>query len=272
MLSLARNLCRYHELLAVLAWKHLILRYKQAYFGAVWALLKPLMLMLTLTLVRGFVSIDSGGVPYSLLALSALLLWIFFHESVSDGIGSVVSNAYLIRKIYFPREILPLTGVLVKLVEMALNFLVLLGLMAWYGIVPTLHSLWAPVILLYAVIISAAGAFIGAAVNTRYRDVSNALPALFSLLMYLSPVIYPLHLVQETLLGKHTAGKWSELLYILYLANPLVGLIDSFQNVMLRGLPPDFAAMLPGLILVLILLPVSYSLFKRAEAHFADFL
>jgi lipopolysaccharide transport system permease protein len=119
-------------------------------------------------------------------------------------------------------------------------------------------------------LVSLSIAFAGAAINVYYRDVGAALPTLLSLLMYASPVIYPLDLVKNKLLVQRAAGEWSDVLYTLYTLNPLAGIIDSFQNVVLRGLPPNFAAMIPGAILVAIALPISYMFFKRAEAYFAD--
>ena len=268
--DLARGIQGLCELIAALAWKSITVRYKQAYLGVLWAVLKPLTLMLVFTLVRSFVNIPSGNVPYPILAFAALLPWIFFQESASEGVVSVVGNAALIRKIYFPREVFPLTSMMTKLVELGINVLILAGLMAWYGIAPTTQIAWAPLFILYTMLASLAIAFAGAAIHVYYRDVGTALPMLLSLLMYASPVIYPLDLVKDKLLVQQAAGKWSDVLYMLYTLNPLAGIIDSFQNVVLRGLPPNFSALIPGAILVAIGLPISYLFFKRAESHFAD--
>jgi len=270
VISAVKNLVDYRELVAVLAWKNIAVRYKQAYLGIGWAVLKPLTLMLVFTLVRNFVGIPSGGVPYPILAFAALLPWIFFQESTSEGVQSVVGNAALIRKIYFPREVFPITGITTKLVELGINVLILAGLMLWYRIVPTAQIAWAPLIILYTMLVSLTISFAGAAVNVYYRDVGAALPVLLSLLMYASPVIYPLELVKNKLLLEPAAGAWTDPLYVIYTLNPLVGIIESFQNVVLRGTPPDFAATLPGAILVVVALPLSYSFFKRAESYFAD--
>jgi lipopolysaccharide transport system permease protein len=270
MLKVAKNLYEYRELMMTLAWKSITLRYKQAYLGIAWAILKPLMLVLIFSLVRSFVGIDSGSVPYPVLTFSALLLWIFFQEATSAGVISVVGNTALIRKIYFPREIFPLTAVLTKLVEMGISFVIVAILMAWYGIAPSIYALWIPLLILYTALAALSISFAGAAMNVYYRDVGNALPVLLSLVMYASPVIYPLHLVKEKLVTQQAAGEWSNLLYQVYLLNPLAGLIDNFQNVLLRGLPPDFSIMLPGFVLVMCLLPLSYLYFKRAESYFAD--
>ncbi len=270
MISLVKNLTKYRELIAILAWKNVAVRYKQAYLGIAWAILKPLMLMLIFTLVRSFIGIESGDIPYPILTFAALLAWIFFQESASEGVNSVVGNANLIRKIYFPREIFPLTAVTTKLVELGINFAILAGLMLWYQMAPTIHILWVPLIILYTLLVSMTVALAGAAINVYYRDVGAALPLALSLLMYLSPVIYPLKLVKDKLLIQQAAGDWSNMLYTLYTLNPMAGIIDAFQSVVLRGEAPDLMAMLPGAILIAVLLPLSYRFFKRAETWFAD--
>lgn len=270
MLRVAQNLYNYRELMATLAWKNIALRYKQAYLGIAWAIVKPVTLMLIFTLVKSFVGIESGDIPYPILVFAALMPWTFFQESTSDGVSSVVGNTALIKKIYFPREIFPITAVLTKLVELGINFVILAGLMVWYGMMPSAHALWVPVILAYTVLASLTIAFVGAAINVYYRDIGQALPVLLSLLMYASPVIYPLQLVKDKLLTQQAAGEWSNTLYTLYTLNPLAGIIDAFQSVVLRNQPPDLVAMIPGAILIAILLPLSYLYFKRAESYFAD--
>lgn len=270
MLTLAKNLYDYRELMAVLAWKNVTLRYKQAYLGIAWAVVKPLTLMLIFTLVRSFVGIDSGNIPYPLLTFAALLPWVFFQEAASEGVSSIVGNANLIKKIYFPREIFPITAVITKLVELGISFLILAGLMVWYQFIPGIYIFWVPLIILYTILAALSIAFVGAAINVYYRDVGTALPVLLSLLMYASPVIYPLQLVKDKLLVHQAAGEWSNALYTLYTLNPLAGIIDAFQSVMLRNEPPDLVAMVPGMILIAILLPLSYAFFKRAESYFAD--
>ena len=269
-MKILRDLIEYRELMAVLAWKNIALRYKQAYLGIAWAIIKPVTLMLIFTLVKSFVGIESGDIPYPILVFAALIPWTFFQESASDGVNSVVSNTALIKKIYFPREIFPITSVLTKLVELGISFIILAGLMVWYQMLPSIYILWVPLIILYAVLAALTIAFVGAAINVYFRDVGAALPVLLSLLMYASPVIYPLQLVKDKLLVQQAAGEWSDTLYTLYTLNPLAGIIDAFQSVVLRNEPPDLSAMIPGAIMVAILLPLSYLYFKRAENYFAD--
>jgi lipopolysaccharide transport system permease protein len=270
MLRVSQNLYDYRELMFTLAWKNIAMRYKQAYLGIAWAILKPVTLMLIFTLVKSFVGIDSGSIPYPILVFAALMPWTFFQESASEGVNSVVGNTALIKKIYFPREIFPITSVLTKLVELGINFVILAGLMAWYGMAPTVNILWVPVIVAYTVMAAMTLALVGAAVNVYYRDVGQALPVLLSLMMYASPVIYPLQLVKDKLLVQQAAGEWSNALYTVYTLNPLAGIIDAFQTVVLRGAAPDLNAMIPGALLVAVLLPLSYLYFKRAESFFAD--
>jgi len=272
MIKTIKNLYDYRELIAALAWKNIVVRYKQAYLGILWAVLKPFLLMLIFTLVRSFVGIDSGDTPYPILTFAALLPWIFFQESVSEGINSVTGNAALIKKIYFPREVFPLTAMVTKLVELGINFVILGAMMVYYQMAPTVHALWIPLIILYTMIVALTLSLFGAAMNVYYRDVSQALPVVLSLLMYASPVIYPLDLVKNKLVHEQAAGQWSDALYTLYTLNPLAGIIDSFQRTLLKGLPPDFDAMAPGFIATFILLPLSYLFFKRAEAWFADII
>lgn len=270
MLTIAKNLYDYRELMATLAWKNIALRYKQAYLGIIWAILKPVTLMLIFTLVKGFVGIDSGDIPYPILVFAALMPWTFFQESASDGVNSVVGNAVLIKKIYFPREVFPVIAVITKLVELGINFCILAGLMLWYQMMPSIYILWVPLIIFYTVLAALTIAFVGAAINVYYRDMGQALPVLLSLLMYGSPVIYPLQLVKDKLLVQQAAGEWSDTLYTLYTLNPLAGIIDAFQSVVLRSAPPDLNAMIPGAIMIATLLPLSYLYFKRAESYFAD--
>ncbi len=265
-----RNLVQYRELIAILAWKQIVVRYKQAYLGIFWAMLKPLTLMGVFSLLNGFVGIATGGVPYPVVSFAALIPCVFFQESTSEGVGSIVFNAPLIRKIYFPREVFPLTGVATKVVELLINLAVLAALMAWFGVGVGATALWLPVIVAYTILASLAIALTGAALNVFYRDVGAMLPLLLQLMMYASPVIYPMLLVRQKLLVDHAAGPWSEALYRLYTFNPLAGIIDAFQRAVLYGRAPDWDVVWPGALLVAVALPLSYRAFKRAESHFAD--
>lgn len=270
MITAFKNLYQYRELIYALVWKNIVIRYKQSYLGVLWAVLKPIMLMLIFTLVRSFVGIETGDIPYPILTFAALLPWVFFQESVSEGVNSVTTNSPLIKKIYFPREVFPITAMATKLVELGISFFILAGMMIYYKMVPTIYALWVPAIIFYTIVVALTISLFGAAINVYYRDMSQALPVALSLLMYGSPVMYPLSLVHKKLIDEQAAGEWSNDLYTLYTLNPLAGIIDSFQRVLLKGLPPDFNALYPGIILTLVILPFSYLFFKRAENWFAD--
>src|SRR5690349_7093333 len=220
MLQVARTLTDHRELIWALAWKNIVVRYKQAYLGLAWAILRPVMLMLIFSVVRAFIEIDSGGVPYPILTFAALMPWMLFQDATSEGVSSIVQNSNLIRKIYFPREVFPLTAVMTKLVEFSITILILAGLMIYYRMAPTIQVLWAPLIIAYVILVALAISFAGAALNVYFRDISAAMPIALSLLMYASPVIYPLSLVRTKLLEEHVAGSWSDILYTLYTANP----------------------------------------------------
>jgi lipopolysaccharide transport system permease protein len=157
--------------------------------------------------------------------------------------------------------------VLSKVVELAISLLILALLMACYRFAPGVSILWVPVLVLYTVLVSLVVVFFAASLNVRFRDVGQLLPAALSLLLYASPIIYPLQLVKNKLL---ITGSGSDALYFLYTVNPIVGIVDAFQRSVLQGLAPDPRTLLPGLALVLALLPLSYRYFKRTEADFAD--
>jgi lipopolysaccharide transport system permease protein len=270
MFQIAKTAVTYRELLAIMAWKQIIVRYKQSYLGLVWAVLKPTLLMLVFTLLNSFVTINHSDIPYPVLSFTALLPWIFFQESLSEGVSSVVSNAQLIRKIYFPREVFPLAGVVTKVVEFVINAAILALMMVIFHVMPTATIVWIPLLLLYTIMASLAVAFLGAAINVFYRDMGTMLPIVLQLMMYASPVIYPMALVKQKLVDDQVAGAWSPLIYDLYRMNPLAGIIDGFQRTILFDQAPDFGVIWPGLIVVLLLLPMGFAIFKRAEQYFAD--
>jgi lipopolysaccharide transport system permease protein len=270
MIVAIKNIYDYRELLQVLAWKEVTLRYKQSYLGLLWLVLRPLMLVAIFMVVRSFVGIDSGTVPYALLTYCAMVPWVFFQEATSAGVGSVVNHGALVKKIYFPREVFPLASLAAASVQLVMGLVILALMMAWYRWVLGWHALWMPLLLGYTTLVVLTVSLFGAALNVYSRDASQGIPLLLGMAMYLSPVMYPLALVQGALLEREAAGEWSQALYTLYVANPMTGVIDGMQNALLRNQPPDWAVLAPGALLVAVLLPLSYLFFKRAESYFAD--
>ena len=252
------RLREYGDLLYTLSLHRIAVRYKQTSLGLAWALLQPVAMMLIFTAVFSTLAkMPSDGIPYALFAYAALLPWSLFNTAVSGGTNSLVAHTALITKVYFPREILPLTYIAAALFDFAIGFIVLLGLMYWYGVPLTLHALaLAPVVVLLALWILAVALALSA-VQVRYRDVGMALPVLMQLLMFVSPIIYPLSVVPAS---------WRP----WYLLNPLAGIVSSFRDVLLRQTAPDPYPLAMACLVIAIVLPASFMFFKHVEATMAD--
>lgn len=249
---------RYRELLFFLVWRELKIRYKQAAIGAGWAIIQPLFAVLIFTVIFGnFAKIPSDGIPYAVFAFAAMLPWTYFAEALRRGGTGLVDDSDLIRKIYFPRLIIPLAAVITPMVDFLLSFLVLLVLLVWYGIMPTWNVVFLPLFLVVAMILAlAVGLWLGP-INVRFRDVKHTLPFLIQIWMYASPVVYPVSIVPE---------RWK----LLYSLNPMVGVIEGFRWALLGKENPDFQAIgLSGSLVLLVLLSgIVY--FKKMERSFAD--
>lgn len=254
------RLREYGDLLYTLSVHRIGVRYKQTSLGFAWALLQPVMMMVIFTAVFSVLAkMPSDGTPYALFAFTALLPWSFFNTAVTGGTNSLVSHTHLITKVYFPREILPITYVIAALFDFAIGCIVLAGLMSWYDVPITVHVVTlVPLVLLLAAWILAV-ALVLAAVQVRFRDIGVALPVLMQILMFASPIIYPLSVVPAA---------WRD----WYLLNPLAGIVSSFRDVLLRHTAPDPYPLGIACLVTAIALPVSYLFFKHAEATMADLI
>jgi lipopolysaccharide transport system permease protein len=250
----------YGDLVYTLTVHRIAIRYKQTSLGLVWALLQPVMMMLIFSTVFSVLAkMPSDGAPYALFAFTALLPWSFFNTAVSGGTNSLVAHTSLITKVYFPREILPVTYVAAALFDFAIGFLVLLALMFWYGVPLTPHALaLVPVVLLLSLWILSVSLVL-AAIQVRYRDIGVALPVLMQVLMFASPIIYPLSVVPDS---------WRA----WYLLNPLAGIVSSFRDVLLRQSTPDPYPLAMACLVTAIALPAAYLFFKHAESTMADLI
>ena len=212
-----KSIWEYRELLYFLVWRDLKVRYKQTVIGIGWAVLQPLITMLTLTVIFGhFAKIPSDGVPYPIFAFCGLLPWTYFATALNRCIMSVVADSHVISKIYFPRLILPIAGTISGLVDFSISLVLFLGFMGWYEIGITWWLLTLPFFLMFALITALAVGLWLSALNVRYRDVTYTIPFLIQVWMFASPVVYPVNLIPE---------KWR----FLYSLNPMAGVIEGFR-------------------------------------------
>jgi lipopolysaccharide transport system permease protein len=254
------ELWEYRELLFFLVWRDVKIRYKQTALGAGWAVLQPLLTMVVFSVVFGrLAGLPSDGVPYPVFAYSALLPWQLFAFALSESSNSLVAHQRLISKVYFPRLIIPLSAVGVGLVDFSVSFIVLLALMAYYGIAPTL-ALWTVPFWALLAVSSALGVGLWlSALNVKYRDVRYTLPFVTQIWMFASPVAYASSLVPES---------WRA----LYALNPMVGVIDGFRWALLGTADPPLVTLVVSLAAVATLLLTGLIYFRRTERTFADLI
>ncbi|MGD0884659.1 MAG: ABC transporter permease [Thermodesulfovibrionales bacterium] len=251
-------LWRYRELLYFMAWRDIIVRYKQTAIGASWAIVQPLISMIIFTLIFSkLAKIPSDGMPYPVFAFAGLLPWTYFSQALTRGANSVVASSNLITKIYFPRLLIPLASTAAPAVDFLFSFVVLLVLMAWYHIAPTWGLLALPLFLGLAFITAMATGLWLAPLNVKYRDVGYVIPFLSQVWMYGSPVVYPVSVIPE---------KWR----LFYSLNPMAGVIEGFRWALFGKGSPHFMviAISSSVILALLLGGIIY--FRHSESTFAD--
>ena len=254
------KLSQYRDLLYTLSIHRIKVRYKQSVLGILWAILQPLSLMLIFTFIFSYIArIKSEGAPYALFAYTALLPWNYFSTAVSNATNSLVSHSQFVTKVYFPREILPLTYVAAAFFDFLVAATLLAGLMVYYRLPPTINALYAIPIILTLSCFALAMSFFFSATQVRIRDVGVAVPLLLQLWMFATPVIYPLSAVPARLQP-------------YYVLNPMVGVIENFRQVILRGEAPEFRSLITAAVISIVLLLVAYLYFKRVEATMADII
>lgn len=253
-----KELWRYRELVYFLTWRDIKVRYKQAVLGIAWAILQPIMTMVVFTVIFGtLLGTPSSDVPYALFSLTALLPWQMFSTALQRSSVSLVGNSNLITKVYFPRLAIPLASVLATLVDFLISFVVLLGVMAYFGYWPTWNMLWLLPLVLLALLTALAVGLWSSALNVKYRDVQHMVPFIIQVWMYASPIVYPVETIPE--------GIWRT----LYGLNPMMGVIQGFRWAILGGTPPNFTMLISGgMVLILMISGLYY--FRRMEKTFAD--
>ncbi|WP_310484796.1 ABC transporter permease [Chamaesiphon sp. VAR_48_metabat_403] len=254
-----QDIWRYRELFYFLAWRDILVRYKQTAIGIAWALIRPFITMVVFTVVFGnLAKLPSEGVPYPILVFSAMLPWQFFANALSECSNSLIGNANLISKVYFPRLIVPVSAIVVSFVDFMISGIILLGLIAWYNYVPSWRILMLPVFIAIAFAASIGAGLLFASLNVKYRDFRFIVPFITQIGLYISPVGFSSSIVPEQY-------------RLLYSLNPMVGVIDGFRWSILGG---DAKLYLPGLALslglILILLIVGIIYFRKMERTFAD--
>ena len=254
-----RDLWRYRELFFFLAWRDILVRYKQTVIGIVWALGRPLITMMVFTLVFSkLAKLPSEGVPYPILVFAALLPWQFFSSAFSGAGDSLISNAGMISKVYFPRLVIPASAVIVAFVDFLISIAILVGLMIWYGFAPNLRMLTLPLFIFVAFAAAMGAGLWIAALNVKYRDFRIIVPFVVQFGLYVSPVGFSSNIVPE---------QWR----LLYSLNPMVGVIDGFRWAILGGNTTLYwPGFLLSITLVLVILVTGIIYFRKTEKTFAD--
>ena len=256
-----KDLWRYRGLFYFLAWRDILVRYKQTVIGVAWSVIRPVLTMVVFTIVFGkLAKLPSEGVPYPILVYAAMLPWQFFANSLSESSGSIVGNGNLISKVYFPRLIIPASAVIVAMVDFLISFAILIVLMIWYKFMPDWRLITLPLFIIFAFLASFGFGLWITSLNVKYRDFRYIIPFIVQFGLYISPVGFSTSVVPE---------KWR----LLYSLNPMVGVIDGFRWAILGGESrlywPGF---LLSLALVILILTSGIWYFRKTEKTFADII
>jgi lipopolysaccharide transport system permease protein len=252
-----KELWTYRELLQTFVMRDIKVRYKQTALGIAWAVIQPFFMMVVFTLFFGkLADIPSEGIPYPLFCYAGLLPWTLFAEGLSRSTSSMVSNSGIMTKVYFPRLILPISSILSPLVDFAIAFVILLGMMLYFGYLPTANIIWLPAFLILAIATSLGVGLWLSAFNVQYRDFQYTVPFLIQLWLFASPVVYPSSMLPEPY-------------STLYGLNPMAGVIEGFRWALFGTTPPSSLIAISVIVVLIILISGAYY-FKRMEKTFAD--
>jgi lipopolysaccharide transport system permease protein len=252
------ELWEYRELLYFLAWRDIKVRYKQTALGTAWAIIQPFFTMIIFSVFFGkLAKMPSDGIPYPIFAYAALVPWTFFAHGLNQSSNSLVAGAHLIKKVYFPRLIVPVASVLSGVIDFLLAFIVLLGMMFYYGLTPTANVLWLPALLLLALITSLGVGLWLSALNVHYRDVRYTVPFITQFWLFATPIAYPSTLLPEP---------WRP----LFALNPMVGVVEGFRWALLDTDTQPGAIILVSSLMAIAILIAGAFYFRRMEKTFAD--
>lgn len=252
-----KDLWAYRELLYFLTWREIKVRYKQTLLGFTWAIIQPLFMMIVFTLFFGnLAKVPSEGVPYPLFNYAALLPWTLFAEGISRSSNSLIQSTGLVQKVYFPRLVMPISGIISPLVDFAIALILLVGLMVYYRYTPTVNIIWLPAFILLALITALGVGLWLSAINVKYRDVRYVIPFLTQLWLFASPVVYSSNLLPQQFRA-------------IYGLNPMSGVIEGFRWALLGTEPP--ASLIGVSVVIVIAIAVSGAYyFRHNEKIFAD--
>jgi lipopolysaccharide transport system permease protein len=254
-----RELWSYRELLFFFTWRDIKVRYKQTVLGIAWAMILPLFMMITFTLFFGqLAQVPSEGIPYPLFSYAGLLPWTLFSEALTRSSKSLIQEANLIQKVYFPRIMIPLASVASPLVDFLFALIVLIGLMAYYHYAPTVYLLWLPVFIILQMMLALGVGLWFSVINVQYRDAGYVIPFLIQLWLFASPVIYSTTFVPE------------RFRMIYGILNPMSGIIEGFRWSILGTPPPSYQQVLFSAIIIVVILFLGIWFFRRREVSFAD--
>jgi len=262
-----RELWHYRDLFRFLVWRDIKVRYAQSSLGVAWAIIQPLFSMIVFTIIFGLLAgVKSDGAPYAVFSFVALVPWTYFSNAVTEGVNSLLGNANMLSKVYFPRLLLPFSAVAAKLLDFGIASILLGILMAWYGIVPNAGILLSPLFLLLMVLTAAGlGAWL-TALSIQYRDVKYGINFLVQLLMYAAPVVYPASLIPETYLFRGLSLP----VRTLYALNPMVGVIEGFRSALLSTHPMPWTQIAIGATSSIVIFITGILYFRSKERLFAD--
>lgn len=256
------DLWHYRELFAILAWRDIAVRYKQTVIGVAWAVIRPFLTMIVFTVVFGKLAKlpSDGDVPYPILVFAGLLPWFLFSSVLSEASSSLISNAHVVSKVYFPRMIMPVSAGVVAVVDFLVNLAILFGLMAWYRYMPNWHLALLPFVVLFAVLASLGPSLLITALNVKYRDMRYVIPFIIQFGLYISPVGFSSEVVPESL-------------RVWYSLNPVVGVIDCFRWCLLGDASRIYLpGLLASLVTTAVMLGAGIKYFRGTERTFADLI
>ena len=253
------DLWKYRELFYFLSWRDILVRYKQTVIGVVWSIIRPILTMIVFTIIFGKIAkLPSGNVPYPILVFVALLPWQFFANALQSSSNSLVGNAGMISKVYFPRMIVPASSIIVAFIDFLISFIILIILMFWYRFVPDWKVVTIPLFLILAILLTLGAGFLISSLNVKYRDFQYIVPFIVQLGLYISPVGFSSDIIPQ---------KWK----IIYSLNPMVGIIDGFRWAFF-GTQSNYLmlSIVFSIVIIILILFIGIRYFRKTERTFAD--